>query len=192
MNDPQQGEVTGMETLREEPAKTPAARGPATVTRVPEAAQPSARSTPWLVAGLMVMTAAFVVLAILTFVPRLRPSEPVRLTDAAVSAWDTGTPSALSTVYARDALVVHADGTKVSGLAAIVADAKSLGRDFTIVRTGDVSVTPNGLYATATYRYAGAGHGVGVLVLQFDGGKVVRQWEYGLPPVTAPARTATG
>ena len=180
-----------METLREEPAKAPTARGPATVTRVPEAAQPGARSTPWLVAGLMVMTAAFLVLAILTFVPRLRPSEPVRLTDAAVSAWDTGTPAAFSAVYARDAAVVHADGREVSGLRAIVADASSLGRDFAIVRTGDVSVTPNGTYATATYRYSGAGHGVGVLVLRFEDGKVVRQWEYGLPPMTTPARTAT-
>jgi hypothetical protein len=180
-----------METLREEPAKAPDTRGRATVTRVPEAAQPNARSTPWLVAGLMVMTAAFLVLAILTFVPRLRPSEAVRLTDAAVSAWDTGAPAAFSTVYARDAAVVHADGTEVSGLRAIVADATSLGRDFTIVRTGDVSVTPNGMYATATYRYAGAGHGVGVLVLRIEGGKIVRQWEYELPPVTAPARTAT-
>jgi hypothetical protein len=180
-----------METVREEPKKAPATRGPATVTRVPEATQPGAGSTPWLVAGLMVTTAAFAVLAILTFAPRLRPSEPVRLTDEAVSAWDSGAPSAFSTVYSRDAVVVHADGTKVSGLGAIVADAKSLGRDFTISRTGDVSVTPNGLYATATYRYAGAGHGVGVLVLQIEGGKVVRQWEYGLPPVTTAARTAT-
>jgi SnoaL-like domain len=180
-----------METLREEPTKEPAARKPATVTRVPEAARPSSRSTPWLVAGLMITTAAFAVLAILTFVPRLRPSEPVRLTDAAVSAWDSGAPSAFSAVYSRDAVVVHADGTKVTGLGAIVGDARSLGRDFTIVRTGDVSVTPNGTYATATYRYTGAGHGTGVLVLQFDGGKVVRQWEYGLPPVSAPVRTAT-
>jgi len=131
------------------------------------------------------------VLAILTFVPRLRPSEPVRLTDAAVSAWDAGVPETFSAVYARDAVVVHADGTKVSGLSAIVADARSLGRDFAIVRTGDVSVTPNGQYASATYRYNGAGHGVGVLVLQLEGGKVVRQWEYGLPPVTPAARTAT-
>jgi len=180
-----------METLRQEPTNEPETRKAATVTRVPEAAQPSSRSTPWLIAGLMVMTAAFAVLAILTFVPRLRPSEPVRLTDAAVSAWDAGAPDAFSAVYSRDAVVVHADGTKVSGLSAIVADAKSLGRDFSIVRTGDVSVTPNGLYATATYRYNGAGHGVGVLVLQLEGGKVVRQWEYGLPPITAPARTAT-
>jgi len=191
MNDPQRGEVTGMETLREEPAKAPSARGPATVTRVPEAAQRGARSTPWLVAGVMITTAAFAVLAILTFVPRLRPSEPVRLTDATVSAWDTGTPSGFSTIYSREATVIHADGTKVHGLGAIVADASSLGRDFSIVRTGDVSVTPNGRYATATYRYSGAGHGVGVLVLQIEGGKVVRQWEYGLPPVTASARTAT-
>jgi hypothetical protein len=183
--------VIGMGTIQEEPTKVPAARGPATVTRVPEAAQRGARATPWLVAGVMITTAAFVVLAILTFVPRLRPSEPVRLTDAAVSAWDTGAPPAFSTVYSRDAAVIHADGTKVHGLGAIVADASSLGRDFTIVRTGDVSVTPNGRYATATYRYSGAGHGVGVLVLQIEAGKVVRQWEYGLPPVTASGRTAT-
>jgi hypothetical protein len=173
-----------METLREEPAKTanaPATRKPASVTRVPEAGQSGTNSTTWLVVGLMLTTAACLVLAIVTLVPRLRPSESVRVTDAAVSAWDTGTPSAFSEVYARDAVVVHADGTKVSGLAAIIADARALGRNFTIVRTGDVSVTSSGLYSASTYRFAGAGRGAGVLVLRIEDGKVVRQWEYQLP-----------
>ena len=136
---------------------------------------------PWLVAGLMVMTAAFLVLAILTVLPRLRPSEPVRLLDQTMATWDSGTPSSFAAIYARDAVVVHADGTKVTGLAEIVADAKAAGADFTMVRTGDVSVTHSGSYAAATYRYTGAGRGSGLLVIQIVDGEITHQWSYALP-----------
>ena len=171
-----------METLREEPAKgqTPA-KAPAAVKQIPQAEPPRPRSMPWLVAGLMVMTAAFLVLAILNIVPRLRPSEPVRLMDKAVATWDSGTPSDFAATYARDAVVVHADGTKVTGLPAILADAKALGQDFTMVRTGDISVTHSGSYAAAVYRFTGAGRGSGLLVVRIADGKIAQQWSYDLP-----------
>jgi hypothetical protein len=170
-----------METLKQDTTKAPAARGPAAVKAVPKDEAPAPHASPWLVIGLMITSAACVIMAVLTVLPRLRPSEPVKLMDAAVSAWDSGTPADFSAAYSKNAVVVHSDGTKVAGLGAIVADAKSLGQDFSIVRTGDVSVTPSGLFATSTYRFAGAGRGAGVLVLEFAGGKVVKQWEYALP-----------
>jgi hypothetical protein len=171
-----------METLREEPTQAAAqAKGPAAVKQIPQAESSPPRSMPWLVAGLMVMTAAFLVLAILTIVPRLRPSAPVRLMDQAVATWDSGTPSEFAATYARDAVVVHADGTKVTGLQGIIADAKAAGPDFTMVRTGDVSVTHSGSYVAAVYRYTGAGRGSGLLVLQIADGKITQQWSYDLP-----------
>lgn len=169
-----------METLRK--GSTEAATAPpVAVKQIPQAEPPHPRSMPWLVAGLMVMTAAFLVLAILTVLPRLRPSEPVRLLDQTMATWDSGTPSSFAAIYARDAVVVHADGTKVTGLAEIVADAKAAGADFTMVRTGDVSVTHSGSYAAATFRYTGAGRGSGLLVIQIVDGKITHQWSYALP-----------
>lgn len=158
-----------------------AAKGPAAVKTIPEAEPSRSIAVPWLVAALVVMTAAFAVLALLTFVPRFRPTDPVRLVDQTVATWDSGPPSDLSALYARDAVLVHADGTKISGIGAIVADAKSVGRGFMMTRTGDVSVSADGTYAAATYRYAGAGRGSGLLVLKIEDGKVVRQWSYDLP-----------
>jgi len=189
-------EVSRMDTLREEPIETPAAagakasaaarhaagaKGPTAVKQIPQADPPRPRSMPWLVAGLMITTAALMVVAILTFVPRLRPSEPVRLMDQAVATWDSGTPSDFAATYARDAVVVHADGTKVTGLPAILADAKALGQDFTMVRTGDISVTHSGTYAAAVYRFTGAGRGSGLLVVKIADGKIAQQWSYDLP-----------
>ena len=161
-------------------SKTPA-KSPAAVKTIPQA-EPEGSGTPmWLVLALMVTTAALAVLAILTIVPRLRPTEPVRLMDQAVAAWDSGAPADFSALYARDAVVVHADGTKVTGLGAIVADAKAAGKAFTMTRTGDVSATNSGTYASAVYRYSGAGRGTGLLVLQIEGGKITQQWSYDLP-----------
>ncbi len=149
---------------------------PAPVERVPSPDRTTARSSPWLVGGLVVMTLAVFALGGWTLYQRLEKRDAERLAQGAVAAWDSGRPAALADVYDPAAVLVDADGTRIAGLDAIAAAVADRGPTFTVTQVGGVTTTSDGSYATTSYRFTGDGQGVGVSMIKVDGGKIVRQW----------------
>jgi hypothetical protein len=162
-------------------------RTPAVIETIPKASTKRPRSIPWLIGALVAMTLAFLALAAFTGYQRYHRTSAANLAQHAAAAWDTARPSALTDVYARNAVVVHADGTKIAGIKAIVADARARGPAFTMTQVGDISTSPNGALAAFTYRYSDHGRGSGIAVLKIARGKIVRQWNFETIAVRAPA-----
>ena len=152
--------------------------GPEPVERIPESKPRRSRWVPVLAAALAVRTVAFLGLAAVTLRPRLRPTGSERLVRDVAAAWDAGSPAALAQVYARDAVIVRPDGSKLVGIKAIVAAAHARGQDFTMTESGPISLSPDGTSAAAGYRFAGDGRGTGIYVIRVSGGKVTRQWDF--------------
>jgi hypothetical protein len=157
------------------------------IETIPEAAPRRPRSMPWLIGALVVMTLAFLALAASTAYQRYHRTPAAHLAQNAAAAWDTAGPSALGDVYARNAVVVHADGTKIVGIKAIIADARTRGPAFTMTQVGEINTSPNGALAAFTYRYSGHGRGSGIAVLKIARGKIVRQWNFETIAAPAPA-----
>jgi hypothetical protein len=160
----------------------------AVVKNIPKAAPKRPRFSPRLLIGaLLVMTLAFLALAGWTVFHGNQQTQAEDLAQNAASAWGKAGPSALTDAYARNAVVVQADGTKVVGIKAIAADAKSRGRAYTMTQVGDIASTPDGAFTTFAYHYSGDGRGSGVAVLKIARGKIVRQWNFETIATPAPA-----
>lgn len=161
-------------------------RGAAVVERIPETGQERPRSSPYLIGALVIMTLAFSSLAGWTVHQRYSKTAAERLAQNIVPAWDTATPADLSSLYARKAVLIQADGTRVVGSKAIIAAAKALGPAYAMTQAADTAATPDGSYATLVYRYEGKGRGEGIAVIEISGGKIVRQWNYESVSVPPP------
>ena len=162
-------------------------KSPAVVKKIPEAQPARPSSTPYLINALAIVTLAFLMLAGWTVYKHYSKTPAERVAQEVAPTWDTATPGGLNSLYARQAVLIQADGTKVVGSKAIIAAAKSLGPSYTMTQAAGVAATPDGSYATLVYRYAGKGSGEGVAVIQISGGKIVRQWNYESIAVPAPA-----
>ena len=89
----------------------------------------------------------------------------------------------------------RADGTRIVGIKAIVADARGKGPAFTLAQVGDITTTPNGAFTTFAYRYTGHGRGSGIAVVKIASGKIIRQWNFETATATArpcPRASPTG
>jgi hypothetical protein len=160
---------------------------PAPVASIAAPDEDRSRANPWLVGGLIGMTVAFLALAGWTMYQRVHRSEAARLATSAVTAWDTGRPAAFADVYDPNAVLVDATGTSIVGPDAIAAAVRNRGSAFAVSQVGDISITPDGTYATTSYRYSGDGRGVGIAVLEIANGKIVRQWNFEPSTATASA-----
>ena len=162
-------------------------KAPTPIEKIPEP-QPAPRgSSPWLIAGLVVMTVAFLALGGWTVYQRLQKSDAEGLAQTAVAAWDSGRPAALADVYDPAAVLVDANGTKIVGIDAIAAAVADRGPAFTVAQVGGVTTTSDGTYATTSYRFSGDGQGIGISVIKVDGGKIVRQWTFEPNAAQGPA-----
>ena len=158
------------------------------IETIPEAGPEQPRAMPWLIGALIFTTVAFLALAGWTAYQRYHRTSALHLAQRAAAAWDTAGPGALTDVYAPDAVVVEADGTRVVGIKAIVADARGKGPAFSLTQVGDITTTPDGAFTTFAYRYTGHGRGSGIAVVKIASGKIVRQWNF--ETATAPAPPA--
>jgi hypothetical protein len=146
------------------------------------------RANPWLIGGLIGMTLAFLALAGWTAYQRFHRSEASRTATSAVAAWDSGRPAAFADVYDPNAVLVDPAGNSIVGTDAIAAAVRGRGQDFSVSPVGGISVTPDGTYATMSYRYTGDGRGVGIAVMEITDGKIVRQWNF--EPTSTPVGRA--
>jgi hypothetical protein len=159
---------------------------------VPTTAVPNeerSRANPWLIGGLIGMTLAFLALAGWTTYQRIHRAEASRLATSAVAAWDSARPAAFADVYDANAVLVDPAGNRIVGVDAIAASVRDRGQDFSVSPVGDMSVTPDGTFATTSYRYAGDGRGVGIAVMEIADGTIVRQWNFE-PSSTPVAHTS--
>ena len=158
----------------------------------PQAGPEQPRAMPWLIGALIFTTLAFLALAGWTTYQRYHRTAAEHVVQNAVTAWDAAAPTALADVYAPDAVVVEADGTKMVGIKAIVADARGKGPAFSLTQVGHIDTTPDGAFTTFAYRYAGHGRGSGIAVVKIASGKIIRQWNFETVTVPAPPTTSPG
>ena len=152
-------------------------RPPAIVETIPEAEPAPARSSPWLIFSLVVMIVAFLALVGWTAYQRYVPTPSERIAQDTAAAWSNARPADLANVYARGAVVVEADGTRLSGIQQIVAAAKQHGAQFSMAQVDDIAGTADGSLVTMSYQPAG-GRATGVAVLEIANGKVIQQWNF--------------
>jgi len=146
------------------------------------------RANPWLIGGLVGMTLAFLTLAGWTTYQRFQRGEATRLATSALHAWDSPKPAAFADVYDANAVVVGPDGANIAGISAIASTARDRGPNFALTPFGDMSVSDDGAFVTASYRFTGNGHGVGVSMMEIANGKIIRQWNYEPSQARATAR----
>jgi hypothetical protein len=182
----QQEKVRPAPAQRENREKSEAA--PPVLGSVAAPAEDRSRANPWLIGGLVGMTLAFLTLAGWTTYQRFQQAEATRLATSALRAWDAAKPGAFADVYDANAVVVGPDGKSIVGVDAIATAARDRGPDLTVTQFGDVSVSRDGAYVTASYRFTGDGHGVGVSMMEIANGKIIRQWNYEPSSARATAR----
>ena len=148
------------------------------IKTIPDAAPGLSRAVPWLIAVIAVLTIAVVALAAVIVVPRYRVTAGERLAQRTVEAWGSPNAAGLSALYAKDAVIVRADGTKAVGIDEIVADAKALRPGYTLTQAGGVTTSPDGSFVAVPYRFSGDGRGGGVIVIKVSDGTIARQWTF--------------